>query len=67
MTEDNWVHRSQGMRCFTCMWWVKKGIPTLGRCRRRSPTMNGWPVAYGDDWCGDHKLDEKKLGEKSDE
>lgn len=21
---DNWKHRSQGMKCATCMWWVSK-------------------------------------------
>ena len=35
--------------------------PTLGRCRRRAPTMNGYPVVYMTDWCGDHKLDESKV------
>jgi hypothetical protein len=33
----------------------------LGRCRRHAPTMNGFPAAWSDDWCGDHKLDETKL------
>ncbi len=69
--KDPWKHRSTGMRCATCMWCVEKGAgqsqvdPTkkqLGRCRRRAPTMNGYPVIYPvDDWCGDHKLDENKL------
>jgi hypothetical protein len=79
---DNWKHRSQGMRCKTCMWFVPKeksgvtpmtateiigcltGRPMafdLGRCRRHAPTMNGWPVVFVNDWCGDHKLDEEKL------
>jgi hypothetical protein len=56
---DPWVHRSKGMRCATCMWCVEKG--KLGRCHRRSPTMNGYPVIFPNDWCGDHKLDETKL------
>lgn len=30
----------------------------IGRCRRHSPTMNGYPVVFDNDWCGDHKLDE---------
>jgi hypothetical protein len=25
--------------------------------------MNGWPVMFPGDWCGDHKLDEEKLPE----
>jgi hypothetical protein len=33
----------------------------LGRCRRHAPTMNGFPAAWSDDWCGDHKLDETKV------
>ena len=69
MAEDNWKHRSKGMRCQTCMWFVAKvyhneGEPVtskgVGRCRRHAPTMNGYPVVFTDDWCGDHKLDEEK-------
>jgi hypothetical protein len=65
--EDNWKHRSQGMRCLTCMYYVPKvkedeSQPTsYGRCRRRSPTLNGWPAMHSTDWCGDHKLDEEKV------
>jgi hypothetical protein len=66
---DNWKHRSQGMRCSTCMWYVDKVklepsgpiSHDMGRCRRHAPTMNGWPVMFKTDWCGDHKLDEEKL------
>jgi len=65
--EDNWKHRSQKMRCATCMWFVAKvplesELPSydMGRCRRRAPTMSGWPVMFLTDWCGDHKLDETK-------
>ena len=64
---DSWVHRSLKMKCATCMWFVLKAtcVPTaslnqLGRCRRHAPTMNGYPVAFQNDWCGDHKLDENK-------
>ncbi len=32
----------------------------LGRCRRHSPTLGGYPVVFTTDWCGDHKLDETK-------
>lgn len=56
---DNWMHRSENMLCKTCMWYVPKG--NVGRCRRRCPTMNGWPVMFPSDWCGDHKLDETKI------
>lgn len=65
---DPWKHRSKGMSCGTCMWFVRKeSQPTLshkavlGRCRRHSPTMSGYPVVFMTDWCGDHKLDENKL------
>jgi len=56
--EDNWKHRSDGMRCRSCMWWVEKNGPgsTLGRCRRHAPTLGGWPAVFNSDWCGDHKL-----------
>lgn len=33
-------------------------VPALGRCRRHAPTMNGYPVVFESDWCGDHKLNE---------
>lgn len=64
---DNWQHRSSGMSCATCMWFVAKAPKSktkstaLGRCRRHAPTTSGWPVMFLTDWCGDHKLDEEKL------
>jgi len=58
--EDNWRHRSEIMKCRTCMWFAPKQ-GTIGRCRRRSPTMSGWPVLFETDWCGDHKLNENVL------
>lgn len=72
---DNWKHRSENMRCKTCMWFVPKMAqndprdpgefdrPTfdLGRCRRHAPTLAGWPAVFVNDRCGDHKLDENKL------
>jgi hypothetical protein len=68
MPEDNWKHRSKGMCCVTCMWYVPKlrleeasQAQGLGRCRRRSPTLGGWPVMFEGDWCGDHKIDEEKM------
>lgn len=72
---DHWKHRSSGMTCYTCMWFVEKpkevspavdepnntvsARGTIGRCRRHAPTMSGYPVVFENDWCGDHKLDEK--------
>ena len=63
---DNWKHRSSGMVCGTCMYFVPKekkvvGAALLGRCRRRAPSMQGYPVVFETDWCGDHKMDENKL------
>lgn len=62
---DPWAHRSVGMRCATCMWFVLKAAMKqpnvlVGRCRRHAPTMGGYPVVYADDWCGDHRLDENR-------
>lgn len=74
--DDPWRHRSKGMRCETCMFYVKKApvdqprehtllrhddATELGRCRRHAPTMRGYPAVFVTDWCGDHKLDENKL------
>ena len=66
-SQDPWAHRSAGMKCATCMWFVEKqrSGPTnadrfLGRCRRHAPTMNGFPAVFNQDWCGDHKLGENK-------
>jgi len=66
--KDNWADKSTHC-CFTCMWFVPKQtfIPAdmkvepnplgdLGRCRRHSPTLGGFPVVYESDFCGDHKL-----------
>lgn len=67
---DPWMHRSDGMRCRTCLWFVSKQPQALtvtvkshevGRCRRHAPTMGGYPVVYMTDWCGDHRLDENKI------
>ena len=66
MNTDNWQHRSKNMRCYSCMWFVPKGHGNLGRCRRRSPTMNGYPAVFQTDWCGDHKLDEERITEETD-
>lgn len=68
---DPWKHRSEGMRCKTCMWFAPKEqtiqvqpevkVTNLGRCRRHAPTMNGYPVVFVNDWCGDHKLNENTI------
>ncbi len=68
ITPDPWKNRNMSMKCRTCMWFVLKELATiypahdrLGRCRRRAPSMNGYPAVFETDWCGDHKLDETKL------
>ena len=69
MAEDRdlWKHRSVGMSCATCMFFImKEPLATvissgLGRCRRHGPTLQGWPAVFPADWCGDHKLDENKI------
>lgn len=60
MADDPWKHRSAGMLCQSCMYFVlKEPSATLGRCRRHAPTMGGYPVVFTNDWCGDHKLHEE--------
>jgi hypothetical protein len=68
MNNDPWKHRSSGMACSTCMWFVLKeksaedaDKSSIGRCRRHAPTMNGYPVVFETDWCGDHKLNENAV------
>lgn len=64
MSNDPWKHRSEGMKCSTCCWFVEKASDSktkIGRCRRHAPTMSGYPVVFLTDWCGDHKLDETKI------
>ena len=62
MKNDPWAHRSKGMRCVSCMWFIAKANEAredgvlLGRCRRGAPTMDGFPAVFEDDWCGRHKL-----------
>lgn len=68
---DMWANRNVGMRCKSCLHFVQKAVSgpvggpeevilKIGRCRRHAPTMTGFPVVFGNDWCGDHKLDETK-------
>jgi hypothetical protein len=58
---DPWKHRSDNMRCRTCMWWLRKGTSVVGRCRKNAPTFDGFPVMFNIDWCGQHRLDETKI------
>jgi hypothetical protein len=51
------------------MWFVAKAktepdstsANMIGRCRKHSPSMSGYPVVFMTDWCGDHKVDENKI------
>lgn len=77
MSKDPWSYRNEGMVCKKCIFFVKKQKTgatlaesvtkeedhrgAVGRCRRHAPTMNGFPVVFEIDWCGDHKLDENKV------
>jgi len=75
MSNDPWKHRSKGLLCKTCWMFVKKEVSAersagktadlergdIGRCRKHAPTMNGYPVVFETDWCGDHKIDENKI------
>jgi hypothetical protein len=67
LTSDPWAHRSDGMRCKTCMWFVPKEandrITDLGRCRRHAPSATGFVPVFVNDWCGDHRLDENRVAE----
>jgi len=63
-TKNYWANRSN-MTCITCIWYVKKfkslsslSTTPIGRCRRHAPTLDGYPVVFETDWCGDHKLNE---------
>lgn len=56
---DNWADRST-YKCLTCMFNFPKQGP-VGRCRRHAPTIEGWPVVYETDVCGDHKLDASRI------
>ena len=60
MIEDLCKHKSEGMKCKTCMFYVPKNN-LIGRCRESAPTLKGWPAIFPDDWCGAHKLDADKL------
>lgn len=59
--EDKWADKST-FTCQTCMFFVPRGI--IGRCRRRAPSIQGWPVVHPTDWCGDHKVDEDKFDDR---
>ncbi len=64
--KDNWINKSAGMLCQTCMYFVPKADEgesvQIGRCRKHAPTLDGWPVMMISDWCGDHKLDKDRVG-----
>ncbi len=51
---DPWDRKST-LCCLTCCVYAPKE-DSIGRCRRHAPTMQGYPVVYPHDWCGDHKF-----------
>jgi len=59
---DKWDRKTK-FGCDSCMFYVPKG-DELGRCRRSAPTMNGYPVVYDTDWCGDHKKGSNPIRDK---
>lgn len=65
LIRDHWKHREEHLLCRSCMWFVRKEMrsgktTSLGRCRKRAPTLQGFPAVFEQDWCGDHKIDEEK-------
>jgi len=64
---DPWAGRFEEMRCQTCVNFCPKGNVVsmikgqFGRCRRNAPTMKGFSIVWGKDWCGEHRLDENKI------
>lgn len=64
MKQDNWPSHEQTHTCKFCMWFVNKNQTVLGRCRKRAPTLDGWPAVYESDWCGEHKMDGSHLDYK---
>lgn len=65
--KDLWTNRTEYRRCKTCQFVCEKeksvneSAQKVARCRRHAPTINGYPLVYPDDWCGDWKLDENKI------
>lgn len=46
--------------CNTCIWHCGiVGAIGKGKCRKKAPGEHGFPVAYDNDYCGDHKADER--------
>jgi len=56
---DNWADKAAFV-CATCMWFMVKGPvfghSDMGRCRKKAPTLQGWPAMFSTDFCGDHKI-----------
>ena len=47
--------------CKNCRWFLRKQETKAGRCRKHSPTMEGFPSVIEIDWCGDFRLDHRGL------
>lgn len=44
--------------CTLCVYSTRGSGHAALRCRRRSPSMDGFPIIEGDGWCGDYLSDE---------
>lgn len=64
---DKW-DRKTDFGCNSCMFYVPKIEHAVGdsegRCRRSAPTMKGYPVVFGVDWCGEHKRGSNPVRDK---
>ncbi len=66
---DQW-DRKTDFGCGSCMSYVPKKQHAAdkatkeGRCRHNAPTMNGYPVVFPDDWCGQHKRGSNPVRDK---
>ena len=47
MNNDPWAHRSEGMRCATCMWWLEKARKVTEVVAGPGLTMGPDPAEYG--------------------
>jgi hypothetical protein len=51
--------RNEALHCRSCTWFQPSLHYSSGQCRRYAPSSAGHPVVFENDWCGDHKPDER--------
>jgi len=59
MKEEHPTNNWDELTCFecsSCMFFSPKNNSKQGRCKANFPTMKGFPVVFGIDWCGYHKI-----------